>query len=88
MYYLVRKLHLAAGKELPLQVVEVVNGVVVAFFPFDVERPSMLWVEEACFSFSPAARSRDEVVKAVTMCGDSAQPLYLYSCDEGFCRLM
>ena len=84
MLYAVRRLHLATGEILRLHTVEVVAGEVCSFFPFDGEKQSMLWVEEAFISSVPDAAILGDIKKEA-VCDVVAQPLYLYSCDAPAC---
>lgn len=79
MLYATHKLHLPQSEPLKLYVVEVKNGVVVSYFPFDGERQSMMWVDELAISHSPRAVSVQYIKKEVAQ---PAQPLYLYSVDR------
>lgn len=80
MLYLVRKLHTACGEVQRMQVVEVVDGVVRGFSPFDVERQSMLWVEDAFLSPSSCANVLGDL-QQIACDASVAGPLFLYSCD-------
>ncbi len=81
MYYVARKLHFADGGVMCMQVVQVTDGVVQACFPFDGERQSMLWVEEAFLSPLPEA----VVLKDILSVAEGARrdgSFYLYSCES------
>lgn len=80
MLYLVRRLHLVCGEVRRMQVVEVVDGVVRGFSPFDVERQSMLWVEEGFLSHSSCACVVGDFISVVPV-DSGAGPLFFYICD-------
>ena len=80
MFYATHWLHIPQRAPLKLYVVEVRNGVVVSFFPFDGERQSMVWVDELFLSHSAQARFLSEIKNEVAQ---AAQPLYLYSLGSG-----
>ena len=80
MFYATHKLHLPQREPLKLYVVEVKNGVVVSFFPFDGERQSMVWVDELFLSHCPQAHFLSDIKKEVAQ---AAQPLYLYLQGDG-----
>ena len=82
MFYLTRRLHLPGGEVLCMQVVEVADGVVRGFSPFDVERQSMLWVEEGFLSHSPGSAVVGDMTAGET---PASEPLFLYSCATDEC---
>lgn len=82
MFYLTRRLHLPCGDVLSMQVVEVAGGVVRGFSPFEVERQSMLWVEEGFLSHSSNAAVVGDVAAGNIL---SPEPLFLYSCATDEC---
>lgn len=86
MLYAVRKLHLVTGEVLSMHTVEVVAGVVRSYFPFDGERQSMLWVEEAFLSHLSCAAVLGDIKKEVAQSSCCDQPLFLYSCDVPLCE--
>ena len=86
MLYAVRKLHLATGEVLSMHTVEVIAGVVRSYFPFDGERQSMLWVEEALLSHICCAAVLGDIKKEVAQSSCCDQPLFLYSCDVPLCE--
>lgn len=75
MYYATRTLHLPQGDMLTMQVVEVVAGVVVRWFPFDGELPQMLWEEELFLSYNSEAKIFNDISREVS---DVDKPLCLY----------
>lgn len=80
MFYATHKLHLPQREPLKMYVVEVKNGVVASFFPFDGERQSMVWVDELFMSHCPQAHFLSDIKNEVAQ---AAQPLYLYSRVDG-----
>lgn len=65
-----------------MQVVEVADGVVRGFSPFEVERQSMLWVEEGFLSHYPNATLVGDVTVGEIL---TSEPLFLYSCATDEC---
>ena len=80
MFYVTHKLHIPQREPLKMYVVEVSDGVVVSFFPFDGERQSMVWVDELFLSHCPQARFVSDIKNEVAQ---AAQPLYLYFPGDG-----
>lgn len=80
MFYATHWLHIPQRAPLKLYVVEVRNGVVASFFPFDGERQSMVWADELFLSHCPQARFVSDIENEVAQ---AAQPLYLYSLGGG-----
>lgn len=79
MFYATHRLHLPQREPLRLHVVEVVDGVVRSFFPFDGERESMLWVDELYASHNRQASFLSDIKDEPSQ---AAAPLYLYSVDN------
>lgn len=75
MYYATRTLHLPQGDMLAMQVVEVVAGAVVRWFPFDGELPQMLWEEELFLSYNSEAKIFNDISREVSAVD---KPLCLY----------
>ena len=81
MFYVARRLHLATGEVIFMHVVEVQGGVVCSLFPFDGERQSMLWVEEAFLSHVPSAAVFNDIKQEAEQFIDCQRSCFLYSCD-------
>lgn len=82
MLYTVRSLHLATGEVVPMHVVEVQGGLVRSLFPFDGERQSMLWVEEAFISSNPSATVYGDIKKEAQQHTCCERSFFLYSFDS------
>ena len=83
MYYVARSLYLPAGEPLAMYVVEVKEGVVAGWFPFDGERASMLWVEALFVSYRSDAEVFSDIANEVAIECNCARSLFLYTLADG-----
>lgn len=84
MFYVARSLHLPACEPLAMYVVEVKEGVVTGWFPFDGERASMLWAETLFISHRDDAKFLSDITSEAALDETRVRPLFLYTlADDG-----
>ena len=83
MYYVARSLYLPAGEPLAMYVVEVKEGVVTGWFPFDGERASMLWAEVLLVSYLSDAEVFSDIANEVAIEDNHTRSLFLYTLADG-----